>query len=208
MENKYNFDNICPDFNDYKQYLEETGSEEFTKLFNEHIQKCSLCKDAIEGYKTANLYHVETKLIEAKNLFSKKTHKHYSNFRLLAYAATILIIIGVFSIAITTNNTAPNYEQASLFDHSLLIQENSEGHKTLSKKSNEQYMYISSCNTIAYNDQIIDIDKIDKIKGLSDASLLRVEVAVENNECAFDLIENIKKSYNIPVLTIKERKQL
>lgn len=209
MNNNYNFNNICPSFSQYKLYFEGRGSTEFNIAFEKHINDCVLCAEAIEGYKNADFVKIEQKLNIAQKEFNNKTNKHYSNQRLLAYAATILIIVGAFSIAIWSNKTVPNYDQAMLFDYSLLIQENNNsGQKTLSKKSTEQYLYINSCNTIAYNDQIINIHEINSIKSLSDANLIRVEVANGYGKCALDLIKNIKKSYNIPIITIKEQKHM
>lgn len=207
MNNKYNFNNTCPDFNQYKTYIDGTGTNDFKLAFNEHIKECQLCANALEGLKQTNLIEVEQKLSDANKLFGAKTQKHYSNQRIFAYAATILLIIGAFSIGIFSNSSLPNYEQANLFDYSLLIQENSSGQKTIGKKQDQQYMYISNCNTIAYNDQLISIDDIKEIKTLTSASLLRVEVADGDNKCAIELIEDIKKTYNIPVITIKSHKQ-
>lgn len=203
--NYSNFNTKCPDFEQYKSYLNNTGSPEFANAFNKHINECALCSEAIEGLKSTSINETTQSLNKVKMQFFNKKQKHYLNYRLLTYAATILIIAGLFSIGIYSKNKIPAYEQSAMFDYSLLQQENTQGLKTIKNKSSEQFIYISNCKTISYNDQIINREQLTNLPQLSNASIIRIEVSGNNYECATKIINKLKNTYNTPVLTIKEK---
>jgi hypothetical protein len=104
-----------------------------------------------------------------------------------------------------TGNTT-SYIQYQDINYTAFSQKTSVSNKKLLEKSNDIFIYINSCNRIAYNDRFLSQKKLEQlIKSKKDISLIRVEVSSNNYACANKIIDNIKNSItDIPVITIKK----
>ena len=205
MGNKIDFGNRCPSANDFEMYLQNRSGSTFMKSFDLHIDECELCSEALVGFKEAEVKDVS-------GLLQKSTAKFYSSrdnnitklYRTIGYAATIVVLLGISTVMYIVSNQKTDYYQTLGFDYSVLYEQQPLKNKTLSQKSNEQFVYISSCNKIAYNDQYMTIEMLNEaLDTQKNATLIRVEVANDNYECANEIINLIKNRHSIPVLTIR-----
>lgn len=207
MEKEYNFHKTCPSIQDYETYLNKSGDTIFLEAFKQHLENCELCREAINGYETAEIKNIKTLMQEVSNSFiTKQIKPKWFNKRIIRYAASILILVGVSSLLLIQQNKILNSQSGNI-DYGLLIENTALSNKTLVKKSQEQYIYISSCDKIAYNDQFLSaIELSEKIKTQENIISFRVEVATQDFDCASKIISSIKNQYSVPVLTISNSK--
>ncbi len=202
--NTYNFNIKCPSLSDMYKYINNAGSEDFTKAFKQHLNSCELCRDAVEGLRNTTIDIVSKKTTKTrKHLFSE--HRLFDKTQLLAYAASIIILLGI-SVKYFHNSNSVDAIQYSNIDYTAFSQKTSISNKKLIEKSNDIFIYINSCNKIAYNDRFLSQDKLEQlIKSKKNASLIRIEVSSDNYMCANKIIDKIKNSItDIPVITIKK----
>jgi len=202
--NTYNFNIKCPSLSDMYKYINNTGNEDFTKAFKQHLNSCELCREAVEGLQNTNINVVSEKTAQTqKQLFG--IHHSSKKYRFLAYAASIIILLGI-SVKYFHNSNSVDAIQYSNIDYTAFSQKASISNKKLIEKSNDIFIYINSCNKIAYNDRFLSQDKLEQlIKSKKNASLIRIEVSSDNYMCANKIIDKIKNSItDIPVITIKK----
>ncbi len=200
----YNFNKKCPTINQFETFLQNKGNTDFNSAFNNHLNHCELCNEAIQGFQSANINKISELLNSASQNIKIKAGKQKSIFiKTLAYAASIIILIGASIIYNTIKNNKTGNQQILAFDYSLLINLNPTNNKTLTQKTTEQFIYIDNCNKIAFNDQFLPPSKIyEALKNNKHITLIRVEVATDNYKCANRIINTIKNNQTIPVLTI------
>ena len=204
MKTYYTFAENCPSVNDYETYLKGTGTFEFNEAFNLHLTTCELCNNSIQGYQAAGITTPSNLLHSNTNAFSLKT-KNSTKFqvRILSYAASILILIGLSAVYISQQNNRLTYQEANNFDYSLVVENQPDKNKKLIKKTNSHFIYINNCNKIAFDDQFLSADELaEKLKNQKNISLITIEVASDNYECTNNIINTIKRQNNAPTITI------
>jgi hypothetical protein len=200
----YNFNTKCPSLDDMYKYIDKRGSNEFVAAFEQHLSNCELCKDAVEGLQNTNINVVNQKISATQKQLFNSQHS-FKKYRFWAYAASIIILMGLSLNYLYTGNTT-SYIQYQDINYTAFSQKTSVSNKKLLEKSNDIFIYINSCNRIAYNDRFLSQKKLEQlIKSKKDISLIRVEVSSNNYACANKIIDNIKNSItDIPVITIKK----
>ncbi|MDA3891163.1 MAG: hypothetical protein PF517_05810 [Salinivirgaceae bacterium] len=210
MENNYNFQHKCPSVQHYQLYLNNEGDADFKEQFTEHLSECHLCAEAIDGYKVVKIGNIEHVLRSSSRKFKLKIGTpQLFKIKYFQYAASIVILLGITVLFFGKNRSLVDSNQVGLSDYSFIIETPVVGVKTLTAKTSEQFIYINSCNRIAYNDQFISTQELkNSIKKLKNVSLLRIEVAMEDNACATEIINEIKRECSVPVLTISNSKSI
>jgi len=208
--NKYNFQDTCPSTQNYENYINNTGDQLFINAFNKHLANCELCNEAMQGYKNAGIKGLSELLNNQSEKFSpnKKGIAKYT-IGILKYAASIIILLGITAIYLNQQNSSLINSEALSFDYNLLINSKTLKNKTLVQKTNEQFIYINSCNKIAYNDQFLTTMELQKnLKFQKNIKSIRIEVATSSIDCAQEIINSIKNDYSVPVITISSSNKL
>lgn len=205
MRDRYNFEDRCPSAHDFEQYLQNSENVKFTLAFKKHIEQCELCNEAIQGFQMSNISNINNLLKSASNQFNKKIVKNGRFiFKILSYAASIILLIGISSVFYNIQNQKIIDYQALNFDYSMISENSTQRHKTLAKKSTEQFIYIGNCSKISYNDQYLSPDMLNKaLNAQKGITLIRVEVGNDNFDCTNEIINSIKRNQSVPVLTIR-----
>lgn len=205
MEYIYNFNSKCPTVHDFETYLQNSGDANFSLAFKSHIEECEICNEAILGYQNEDIRNISNLLQKPlKQIYLKAGKSSLTIFKTISYAASIIIFLGVSSLLYFNQNQQVINYQALGFDYSMLYETQPLKNKTLSQKSTEQFIYISNCNKIAYNDQYLSPDMLNEaLKEQKNTTLIRIEVGNDNYDCTNKIINSIKNNQSVPVLTIK-----
>lgn len=204
MKTHYTFAEKCPTVNDYESYLKGIGTVEFNEAFNMHLTTCELCNTSIQGYQTSGIKTPSDLLHSNSNVFRLKT-KNSTHFQLkiLSYAASLTLLIGLSAIYISQQNKRPTFQEANNYDYSLFVENQPDKNKKLTKKTTSHFIYINNCNKIAFDDQFLSADELAvKLKNQKNISLITIEVASNNYECSASIINAIKSQNNAPTITI------
>ncbi len=204
MKELYHFDYKCPSSADYEIYLNNTGTPEFLLAFNLHLKKCKLCTEAVEGYKSMQITDIRSATQQVSQKLLPKT-RSIVNAQVLAYAASVAILLGIASFILFGKSKENLAQHDTAFDYSMLENNGPNINKTLAPKSSEQFIYIGSCDKIAYNDQFLSPSELEKkLKAQKNVSSITIEVGTNNYECANQIINNIKKDQSAPVITFSK----
>jgi len=204
MKTNYNFLDKCPTANDYETHLNSTGSSDFNEAFKLHLKSCELCNQSVQGYKNAGLTSISESLQSTSKTFKKNTNTPTRVlFKTVGYAASIIILIGISAAYFSHNNKHKSNQRENNFDYTMLIENNSTKSKTLAKKTNDHFIYIGTCDKIAYNDQFLSSrELIENLKNQKNINLITVEVAAGDYNCASVIINSIKLENLAPIITI------
>ena len=206
----YEFHIKCPSVDQFESFLQNRGDSDFRRAFKDHLNSCELCNEAIQGFQSTNINKIGKLLHPASKSIKTIIGKQKNIFiRTLAYAASIILLIGASIAYYTIQNSRTINNPSIAFDYSLLIKHNTTNTKTLTQKTGEQFIYINNCNKIAFNDQFLPPEKIcEVLKSKKHITLIRIEVATEDYKCANRIINSIKNNQTTPVITIKGIKKL
>lgn len=210
MKTHYTFAEKCPTVNDYETYLKGTGTVQFNEAFKLHLTTCELCNTSIQGYQTSGIKTPSDLLHSNSNVFRLKT-KNSTHFQLkiLSYAASLALLIGLSAIYISQQNKRLTFQEAANYDYSLFIENQPDKNKKLTKKTTSHFIYINNCNKIAFDDQFLSADELAvKLKNQKNISLITIEVASNNYECSTRLINAIKSHNNAPTITISSSREI
>ena len=209
-DKKYSFQETCPTAKDYENYLNNSGDKLFIDSFNNHLDNCELCNESIQGYKNSDIKRISQLSDNQTNKFqpNKKGFAKYT-ISLIKYAASVIILLGISAIYLNHQKSSIVNTEALSFNYSLLLNSKSTKNKTLVQKTNEQYIYINNCNSIAYNDQYLSAKELqENLKLQKNIKSIRIEVATNSIDCAQEIINSIKNDYSVPVITISSSNKL
>lgn len=201
---KHQYSNRCPNSHDFETYLNQKGNPAFIQTFENHVNQCPLCQEALEGYQLTGI-----KTLGQYNKTRPNFRNPYSKpniwLKQLGYAATILLVIGI-----TTYNLWPTQTKQMPYIESPVYSFNNNefiGSKTTTKilqnKINNQYWYIGSNDKLAVNDCFLAPGEIDKVLvNPSDASSITIQVENSDNTFNQKIIGKIKHHQKAPVFTV------
>lgn len=201
MEHNRKYLNQCPSIHAYESMLNGSGSESFQLDFHKHLDDCELCSMAYAGYLSAGITSVSQHLKAKSKDDSKK-----NPLRLLAYAATITLLVGSYfyfqNVAYNNAKTEPIFV-SDAFEYEDI----NSGGKKLMAKNKEDYWYINAKGELSLNDQVIRMDEIDEAK-LEQGRKAFVELGSDNVEILEPLIEKLKVDKNQKVFTLSRKRNL
>lgn len=204
MAKTYNFQKKCPTLFDFETYLKNTGSPDFNEEFKLHLIECEFCMESVTGYQTAGITSI-TELLKPSSKAIMSNVQKSSNYKIkiFSYAASLVLLIGLSVFYITQQNNALNNNEANYYDYDLIIEKQPTKNKKLVKKTNDQFIYINSCDKIAFNDQFLSANDLnEKLKEIQHINLIRIEVSTDDYECATKIINTIKRENIAPIITI------
>lgn len=193
--------NNCPSNHEFEKYLNGDSSEEQIIRFDSHLSECSLCQEAVEGYKQAfvmgQLNKPRKQKLEKPVLFSVFVK------RFIPYAAAIVVLF-----AIVFSNSFELFDKSNSIvesDFENLLNTN----KTLLHKTDASYWCIQSDNQLAINDQFVSSRQL-KSATIQDqtVSQIYIQVDVENSELVEGLVSDIKAIKQVPVFIYSKHKGL
>ncbi|MGE4288965.1 MAG: hypothetical protein AB7E36_09765 [Salinivirgaceae bacterium] len=204
------YSNNCPNASDFEKYLNQSGSREFILDFEQHLTGCALCAEAIEGYKLAGIKKIGA-YKKPSTLNFNESNTSLVWWKQLGYAATILLVIGLF----TYNLWMPQHVPISTMEAPVYAFTNQNGFnqtttaKKLSKKYTEQYWYIGQDEKLAVNDYLLNANEVEQaIKSNSQNEAILIQVENKNIDFTREIIERLKKDSHVPVYPYSNSKDI
>jgi hypothetical protein len=192
----------CPKADDYTMFLSGKGSPEFNQAFNEHLQNCPLCSEAVEGYKAMNEVPsaLSMTLPGTKNLPSNQ--KRWV-FYIMGTAASVLILMAGWW-TLNKDNQSLNDRLADNPVTENVDYTSPLNKAKLSNRVSENYWYV--CNDNVYvNDQVIKPQFINQvIDDIDPSKSLIIEVGCSCNDNVNKLINQIKNRKTVTILTFSK----
>lgn len=206
MKNNLKYTKQCPDVHDFELALSGNHDFEFKLAFYDHLDHCDLCNTAYAGYRQMGLKQIKP-LLNTELQFDVKESTRFS-FKHVAYAATILILVGSFFLfKFIANEKQQN--QRMIMANDILISEKYESNtpKKLMAKSEDSYWHIGENNELKLNDQVINLNDFDRLD-LQGGNRAIVEVSNSNEGITNEIIFKLKEEKNQKVLTYSKHKEL
>lgn len=184
--------NKCPKKERFINYINGEFSNDNIVSFEQHLKKCTLCNEALQGYKMAVL--INEPLYTPNKFAIKDKELKTKVLTLTSWAAVALILLGLFFVF--------RHNQTTTTVHAKLA------HKTLTHKTNTSYWYIGNNKTIALNDNVLKTNDLDDALAYN-LPKKQILVQVENNNIkeVEQVLLKIKLKNNIPIYTFSKKKQ-
>ncbi len=202
MENNHKYLNQCPSIHDYESMLNGSGDESFQLDFHKHLDECELCSAAYSGYLSVGITSASKHLQTKVNFDTKK-----NPLRLLAYAATIALMVGSYFYFQNVANNTITAEPLFVSDAYTEYEELNTGAKKLMAKNQEDYWHINAKGELRLNDQVIQMNEIDGAK-LEYGGKAFVELETNNGSLLNPLMEKLKVDKKQKVFTLSKNRSL
>lgn len=204
------YSNSCPNLSDFEKYLNHRGTQEFIHNFEQHIDSCALCNEAVEGYKQAGIKNPGNyKNPKALNFTEAKNSLVW--WKQLGYAATLLLVIGLF----TYNLWMPQPTSSSAIEAPVYAFTNQNGFnqsttaKKLTKKYAEQYWFIGQDDKLALNDYLLNANEVEQAMNSNPQNeAILIQVENKNTDFTHRIIERLKKDHQVPVYPYSNSKDI
>jgi hypothetical protein len=202
MENDMKYMNQCPSVQDFESILQNNATETLRLDFHRHLDDCELCSLAFEGYQLANINTISDKLQLTATVEVKK-----HPVRMLAYAATILVVVGSYFFFQQMERRNTTLDPLFVSDAYTEFEEINTGSKKLMAKNQEDYWHVNANGDLSLNDQAIAIEQIDDAN-LEEGKKAFIELGSVENEAFESLIKKLKVEKNQKVFTLAKNRNL
>lgn len=201
MEKSTNYSIHCPSKSDYVNVLQGRASYSLSLDFYKHLDECELCSISFEGYRINNATPVNMLNRDEAKIIRKNP------LRLLAYAATIAIMVGGYFFFQNVANNNSSIEPLFVSDAYTDFEETATGSKKLMAKNQEDYWHVNADGVLSLNDQVISEEQIDEVK-LEEGRKAFVEVGSADNDIIEPLVQKLKEEKNQKVFTLSKKRNL